>query len=147
MATYSFLDFDFSFSGPGGDFQLGSGAGAAEEGITFSFTEEKNTMTVGADGNVMHSLHAGKSGTATLRLLKTSPVNARLETVYNFQTSTSSRHGRNTLTGRDRARGDVITCRQCAFAKFPDLTYAKDAGSNEWAFHVGMMDPLLGDGD
>lgn len=29
-------------------------------------------MTVGADGEVMHSLHAGKSGTITVTLLKTS---------------------------------------------------------------------------
>jgi hypothetical protein len=35
-------------------------------------TEAKNTMTVGADGEVMHSLHAGKSGTITVTLLKTS---------------------------------------------------------------------------
>lgn len=34
-------------------------------------------MTVGADGEVMHSLHAGKSGTITVTLLKTSPVNKK----------------------------------------------------------------------
>ncbi len=35
----------------------------------------KNTMTIGADGEVMHSLHADKSGTVTVNLLKTSPTN------------------------------------------------------------------------
>jgi hypothetical protein len=44
-------------------------------------TEAKNTMTVGADGEVMHSLHAGKSGTITVTLLKTSPVNKKLSDV------------------------------------------------------------------
>jgi hypothetical protein len=36
MATYSLpQDVHASITGPGGSFQLGSGAGAAEEGISF----------------------------------------------------------------------------------------------------------------
>jgi hypothetical protein len=36
-------------------------------------TEAKNTMTIGADGEVMHSLHAGKSGTITVNAAENLP--------------------------------------------------------------------------
>jgi hypothetical protein len=59
MGVYSFLDVSATISGPGGTFSIGSDAGVAEEGITTAYTGEKNTMTIGADGAGMHSLHAG----------------------------------------------------------------------------------------
>ncbi|HHD9887370.1 TPA: phage protein [Yersinia enterocolitica] len=65
MSTYSFMDVTASITGVGGSFDLGYGAAVAEEGITTSMIENKNTMTIGADGEGMHSLHAGKGGTVT----------------------------------------------------------------------------------
>jgi hypothetical protein len=69
------MDVTATLAGPTGDIDLGYGSANAEEGITVTMTEAKNTMTIGADGEVMHSLHAGKAGTITVTLLKTSPVN------------------------------------------------------------------------
>ena len=51
----------------------------ADEGIAIAAKAEKSAMTVGADGEVMHTLRADKSGTVTLTYLKTSPVNAQLQ--------------------------------------------------------------------
>lgn len=146
MGSYSFLDCAASIAGPGGAFQLGSGSGNTEEGITTAMVEDKNTMTIGADGSVMHSLHGGKGGTVTVRLLKTSPVNAQLSEMYNFQAKSSASWGQNTITIRDIARGDTITCQLCAFKKHPDVTYAKDGGTNEWTFDAGIIDHQLGTG-
>src|SRR5882724_1438268 len=95
MQTYSFLDTVMAINGPGGAFSIRDGA--AKEGFTVDFTEDKNTMTVGADGEAMHSLKATKGGTITLRLLKTSPTNALLGALYNFQTASSATHGQNTI--------------------------------------------------
>lgn len=144
MATYSFLDVAAAIVGPGGAFSLGADAATAEEGITIEMAEDQNTMTVGADGSVMHSLHAGRSGTLTVRLLKTSPVNAQLNAMFEVQRVSSALHGRNVITVRDTARGDVVTCQQVAFARKPALNYAKDGGTNEWTFHCGRVDQLLG---
>jgi hypothetical protein len=146
MPSYSFLDVQATLIGPGGAIPLGNSSGAAEEGIDVVMSEEKNTMTVGADGSVMHSLHAQKSGTVTVRLLKTSPINAALAAMYNLQTTSSANHGRNTLAITDLQRGDFISCQQVAFAKQPDLKYAKDGGINEWVFHAGTINELLGTG-
>jgi hypothetical protein len=146
LSTYSFIDVAATIVGPGGSFSLGYGSGNAEEGISIAMTEEKNTMTVGADGSVMHSLHAGNSGTVTLRFLKTSPTNQMLSVMLDAQRVSSALWGNNTIVISDPARGDQISCRQCAFQRWPNVNYAKDGGVQEWAFHAGMIDGILGDG-
>lgn len=146
MSTYSFANVVAAIQGPGGSISLGNGAGPSEEGITVTMTEDKNTMTIGADGSGMHSLHAGKSGTITVRLLKTSPTNALLMEMYNFQTASSANHGQNVISVRDPVRGDSVQASQCAFRKAPDLNYAKDGGTNEWGFDCIYIDEKLGIG-
>jgi len=141
--TYSFLDVQASIVGPGGSFSIGSGAGAAEEGITVEMVDDKNTMTIGADGTPMHSLHAGKAATVTVRLLKTSPVNSNLSSMYALQTSAGSLHGANVLVIKNPVTGDQITARAAAFKKFPTQTYAKDGGMVEWTFDAGVVDFTL----
>lgn len=142
--VYSFASFACAIIGPGGVVNIGNGSGADDEGITFAPAGEKNTMTIGADGAGQHSLHADKSGKITLRLLKTSPTNALLMAMYNYQTANAANHGQNSITGTDTLRGDVVTCRQVAFAKAPDLKYAKEAGTVEWEFQAVFLDRVLG---
>ena len=60
------------------------------------------------------------------------------------QTTTGAQHGMNTIVIRDVARGDVITCQNCAFAKQPAITYGTDAGAVEWTFNAGSISFLLG---
>ena len=152
MATYSFVDNMCAISGPNGNFNLGYGSCNAEGGISVNMIEDKSTMTIGADGCVMHSLHAGKGATITIRLLKTSPTNALLSQMYAMDTGTAgnpqatANHGQNQISIRDLQRNDVITCQQCAFAKFPDVTYAKEGGEMVWTFHAGVVDFVLGSG-
>ncbi len=145
MTAYSFLDVSASISGPGGNFSLGSGAGAAEEGITIAMVEEKGDTKVGADGQIMQTLRASNLARITVRLLKTSPVNSLLSNMYNLQRSSSSLWGNNTLVVSDVARGDVVSGDTISFTKQPDLSYAKDANTNEWVF-MGNVNELLGTG-
>lgn len=144
--VYSFKDVQCGIVGPGGAFSLGNGSSVAEEGITFNANEDINKMDVGADGNVMHNLHADKSGTVTVRLLKNSPVNAQLMALYTFQTSNSASHGQNTISLQSTNAGDSVTATQLAFKKVPDLTYAKDGPPVEWQFDAGRIERLLGAG-
>lgn len=142
--TYSFLDVNASLMGPGGAIPLGNGSGAAEEGITIAPTGPKSGMQVGSDGYGQHSLYADKSGKVTCRLLKTSPTNRLLSAMYAFQTASGANHGQNTLVITDTSRGDVVTCSQVAFAKAPDLTYAKEAGMVDWEFDAVRIERTLG---
>jgi predicted SPOUT superfamily RNA methylase MTH1 len=145
MGTYSFLSIQASLTGPGGNISLGSGAGSAEEGISVEMIEEKDLMTVGADGAIMHTLRASNAARISIRLLKTSPVNAQLSDLYNFQRQSPGNWGQNTLVVSDTVRGDLVSGSQIAFARQPQLTYAKDAGMNEWIFY-GNVNEALGTG-
>lgn len=145
MATYSFMDVNASLTGVTGAIDLGYGSANSEEGITVTMTESKNTMTIGADGEFMHSLHAGKSGTITVSLLKTSPVNKKLSLAYNAQSQSSSLWGNNVIVIRNHASGDITTARGVAFQKQPDHANAKVGNTVSWVFDAGKIDQVLGE--
>jgi predicted small integral membrane protein len=143
--TYSFLSVQATIVGPGGAISIGSSAGVTEEGISVEPKEEKNTMQIGADGQIMHALHAGSPGRATIRLLKTSPTNALLAAMYNFQRLSPANWGNNTVVVSDTNRGDFISLTTAAFVKQPNLSYDKGGRMNEWVFE-GQLSELLGAG-
>jgi len=94
----------------------------------------------------MNSLHASRAGTATFRLLKTSPINNALIQIYNYQRVQSSLWGQNTITITDKSRGDKYTLQGCAFVRMPTNSYAKIGNTIEWEMHVALVDPMLGIG-
>lgn len=143
--AYSFKSIVGSIAGPGGNIPIGNSSGSAEEGITAEMIEEKDLMTVGADGQIMHSLRASDAGRVTVRLLKTSPINAALNQMYNFQKTNPGNWGQNQIVFRDVYRGDVITLSEGAFARQANIAYQKDGNVNEWIF-LGNLDMLLGNG-
>ncbi len=135
MRSYSFLNVSATITGPGAiGLNLGAGAANSEEGITIESVEDKNVMTIGADGKGQHSLVASDARKVTIRLLKTSPVNGLLMALYNLQSASSSLWGQNVITVTDSGGGDGTVVQACAFKKPPTLTYAKEAGFNEWEF-------------
>lgn len=144
MATYSFLSVSAAITGPNGSFSLSDGN--AEGGISTAMRGPKNTLTVGADGTGMNSLHADRSATYTVRLLKTSPTNAMLTEMYKADESDATNWGRNTITIRDVNRGDHIVGYRCAFQKLPDNTWDKEGPAIEWVFDVTQHDSTLGGG-
>lgn len=144
--TYSFLNVSAVLAGPGGSIQLGAGSAAAKEGIKLSFVEDTDKMDIGSDGRGMHSLRANKGGTISVTLLKTSPTNNLLTTMFNLQRASSATHGINVLTITDPVRGDLYVCSQVAFIKFPDNAYSEDGNMLDWRFNAITMEPVLGPG-
>lgn len=145
MATYSFLDFHGALSGPGANLSLTEGEGIAAEGVTVEPAEDKNIMTVGACGNIMHSLVASTAGILTVRLLKTNPLNAKLQNLYNYQTQSSLYHGKNKIVLRDVVRGDTHSMDTAAFMGRPTIVYAKEGNVMDWKF-AGNWHSSLGFG-
>ncbi|WP_199093513.1 phage protein, partial [Bosea sp. ASV33] len=125
---------------------IGNGAGAAEEGISITQVDDIGTLTVGADGSFMHSLHSGRAGTVTLRLLKTSPTNALLNDAMNAERQSGATYGDGTIVLRNPARGDVISCAGCGWRKVPDLNNGKVGGTVEWTWNSGRIDQKIGTG-
>lgn len=145
MTTYSFSDVQATLVSPVGIIDLGYGNAVAEEGISIDMAGNKNTMVVGADGEGMHSLHSDKSGTVTVRFLKTSPANTKLQAIYDAQTLVSAFHGLNTIVIRNSISGDVTTARSCAFTKKPSLNYQNSGDFVEWSWDSIKIDTILGD--
>jgi hypothetical protein len=142
--VYSFLNVVATFAGPTGIVNMAAGAAVAEEGITIEPSVDKNVMTIGADGKGQHSLVADDSATVTVRLLKTSPINAALMLIYDAQSVSSAIWGQNVITVVDTARLDTTVIQAVAFKKKPTLTYAKEAGMMEWTFEGISANSVLG---
>jgi hypothetical protein len=142
--VYSFLNVVATIAGPGGILNLAAGAAVAEEGITIEATEDKNIMTIGADGKGQHSLVASDAATVTVRLLKTSPLNAALMIMYDLQSASSSVWGQNVFTIVDTGRLDATVIQSAAFKKKPTITYAKEGGMMEWTFDGISANSILG---
>jgi hypothetical protein len=145
MGTYSFLNVQANIVGPGLTAQIGSASGAAKDGLSTAFEEDKVGVTTGADGSIMTSLHASMTGRITVRLLKTSPINAVLNAAFNFQRASSANTGQNTIRVVDKVRGDVVTGRQMAFVKHPDNVWSEEGNVLEWNF-IGILNEVLGVG-
>lgn len=144
--VYSFLNVNATIAGPGGAFNLAAGAAAAEEGLTIEASEDKNVMTIGADGQGQHSLIASDACTLTVRLLKTSPINAALMAMYDLQSVSSSLWGQNVFSIVDTGRNDYTVIQAAAFKKKPTITYAKEGGMMEWTFDGIKANSVLGVG-
>ena len=144
MSSYSFLDNSATWTGPGGTISLGGTSGAAKEGITIEQEEDIGHMDIGAGGAGQHSLHAGKSGTITIRVLKTSAVNQKISNKIAFQRASAANYGQDTFSIANLVTGDIITCQQVAPKKFSPITFAEDAGINEWALNAVIIDFTLG---
>lgn len=144
--VYSFLNVSCTMIGPGVVANLAAGAAAAEEGITIEPVEDKNQMTIGADGKGQHSLIASDACLITIRLLKTSPQNALLMAAYDAQSISSALWGQNVFTIVDSGRTDLTIVQSCAFKKKPVITYAKEAGMMEWTFDGISANTVLGAG-
>ncbi len=141
--SYSFSDVTATLVGPGCVIDLGHGAAVADEGITISSTAV-STITMGADGYGMHNLQRDKSGTVKITLLKTSPVNAKLQTAYNMQSLNANLWGKNVISVSNTVSGDKTVCSSCAFAKKPDVSYGKTGGTVTWMFNALSIDTILG---
>jgi hypothetical protein len=142
--TYSFLDVQCTLSGPGGNIPLGNEAGVAEEGITIEQVDSVGRMVIGADGTPMQVLQATRGAHITVRLLKTSPTNALLMQMVNFQRTSGNLWGQNTLSLNELATGDNIDCAFVAFDKVPKIDYDKAGKMIDWTFLAGTSDFTLG---
>jgi hypothetical protein len=103
-------------------------------------------MTTGAGGDGMHSLIASTASGVSVNLLKTSPINAKLQAMYNLQSQSSMYWGKNTITYRNAISGDLHIMQECAFKKAPEMAYAKEGGIVTWDFDAIKTASVLGTG-
>ena len=142
--TYSFMDVTASLAGPAGNIDLGYGSQNSEEGITIAPEGDKNTLTMGADGSGMHSLHAASNGTITVRFLQTSPTNTLLMAMYDTSSLSSLTWGQLSLNVRNSASGDTTIATNGAFKRKPQVAYGNNGAMLEWVFDFVSVQTVLG---
>lgn len=142
--TYSFADVHAQITGPGLNAALADASGSAEEGISFEPTDERDRMTIGANGDGMHSLSQNRAGKIMVRVLKTSPLNAILQAAFNYQSSSSLFWGINLLNLANPVTGDSLSASGAAFDRQPPNTWAKDSNIIEWTFNAVYCSQTLG---
>ena len=103
-------------------------------------------MTKGADGSVMHSLIAAKTGRLTLSFLKTSPAHAILSQIYNTSSVSSALWGRLGFLITETSTGDTVSMAAGAFKRDASNNYRTEGGVMDWEFDVGFVDQVLGNG-
>jgi len=143
--TYSFVDVQVALKAPSASFIL-SENGIAEEGVRIAMTAEKGILTMGADGSGMHSMRAANNGRVTVNLLKMSPINAQMSTLYRYQRMSAANWGNIQITVNNPVTGDNITCSLGAFVKQADVGYAVEGGFLIWEFNFADVDEILGNG-
>ena len=142
-AAYSFLDVFASITGDG---IAHSFTGHAQEGYSIMMGGTRNTLVVGAGGDGMNSLRAGRNGSFHLRLLKTSLSNQILSDNFAYQAASAATWGKNVILVRDSARGDTINISGAAYSKFPDNGYGENGNIIEWVWDATFIDSTLGAG-
>lgn len=144
MSTYSLIDVQATFTGPGISIPIGAGAGLAEEGISIEAIDNVGHMVIGGDGTPMQVLQVTKGYRVTLHLLKTSLTNAPLMAAQQIQRSSGALWGRNSISLTDILSGDEFTGQAVAFEKTPRIDYDKPGKMVDWTFLVGIGDWILG---
>ena len=145
VTSYSFLDTNFTLTGPGISVNIGGpGSAASEGGITVTPDGTKNVVHKGADGSALHNLIGSRVAKVTVSLLRSSPFNALLQQAFNFQTLSGATHGRMHGSITNWAIGDTHELEGVAFAKSPDDAYKTESSEVVWEFDVGSVVSVRG---
>lgn len=144
VAAYSFADVTLAVAGPN---NLNAYiTGEAEEGFSIEFEGQKNTMMVGAGGDVMHSLRVAQPGRLLIRVLKTSSSNKILSDAWIYQVGSAATHGKMTWTVTDAANADLWVLTGVAFNNHTNGAWATVGNAQEWTLDCGRITPKLGAG-
>lgn len=103
------------------------------------------TDKVGADGKMMVSVSADKSGELTFRLQQTSPSNKYLTALIAAQEATGRPFVPVFVLIQDTYRNDVATGTAGYLKKLPNMTRGVQGNNQEWTIVTERLDLLFGD--
>lgn len=129
--TYSFTDTICNIEHPsvGAASTEGQGLGS----IKVAYANDKAGHSIGADGTVMITKKAGKSGSVVIQCQQTSQLNDYMVKLYNFQESSSTSEFASTnLRINNTNLGRSHTCTGCTIQKFADDEYNENGSMRSW---------------
>jgi hypothetical protein len=140
MRAYSFLNTVVLINGV----EL-NGFADGDDAINITRRVDSGSDKVGADGSMMVSLSADKSGEFTFKLLQTSSSNKYLASVMALQEGGAKTFVPCTVLFQDTYRNDLATGTIGYMKKPADVTRGVQGNIQEWTIVVERLDMLLGD--
>jgi DNA-binding beta-propeller fold protein YncE len=125
--------------------EICSGFSDGDDVIMISRREDNVTDKVGADGEMVVSISADKSGTIKIKLLQTSPTNKFLSRVHALQGAGPPTYFPLSALFQDANRQDIGTGLFGYVKKLPEINRGKGPNEHEWEMVFQRLDVLLGD--
>lgn len=126
ISTYSFNDVIVTFNGV-------RIQGFSEDGITIEpVNAERFTSSVGADGEVCHSLSGDTRYRVTVSLMQCSLGNQTLANVFNADINTPGGAGIGVFRIDNLRNGDVYHSSFARIVSIPSITLSTEVGTQEW---------------
>lgn len=110
--------------------------------IEWARNTESYRLVVGSDGTGARAASADRSGTVTVTLKQTSPVNGALSAAAVLDERTGD--GVGTLSVKDLSGLDVIAAASAWIRKPPDGEISNEITSRQWVFETDNLEILLG---
>jgi hypothetical protein len=140
MRPYSFLNTVMLVNGV----EI-TGWADGDDVINISRRTDSASDKVGADGRMMVSISADRSGEFSFKLQMTSSSNKFLSGLVALQEAGAAKFLPVTVLFQDTFRKDLATGTIGYLKKAADLTRGQQAGNTEWTIVVERLDMLLGD--
>ncbi len=99
---------------------------------------------VGVDGEVTRTRSHDRRATATVTLMQTSEVNARLSALYAADRAAVNGQGVGSFFVQDRGGDTVLRSSKAFISDGPDVTLAAEAETREWTFILTDYTPSHG---
>lgn len=116
-----------------------------DDAIKIARAVDSTTSKVGADGKMMVSISADRSGSFTFKLQATSPSNKYLTGLLALQEAGAATFVPVTAQFLDTYRNDIAVGTVGYIKKLPDMQRGVNAGDAEWEVVVENLNSLIGD--
>jgi hypothetical protein len=121
-----------------------TGFADGDDVLTASRRVDSASDLIGADGKMMVSLSADRSGEFTFRLQQVSGSNKYLNALLNLQEGIDTFVPVNVMC-QDTYRNDLATGTVGYLKKSPDMTRGAAGNAQEWAIVTERLDLIFGD--
>lgn len=107
-----------------------------DEFVQIAKAEETYSYKAGVDGEGTRSFSTNSYFTVKVTLMQTSSGNAILSAIHTGDISLPGGAGVAPILIRDKQGKSIFAAAEAWITKWPDLKYAKEAGTVEWTFGV-----------
>jgi len=117
---------------------------AADAAIAVEHDEDDWTLEIGVDGEGSRSKTSNSSGTITVTLMQTSPVNDLLSAARELDRLTPGGTGGVPILVKDNSGTTLFSCETAWIQKAPSAELSREATGREWVFRTDKIVALHG---